>query len=192
MKSFSNNLLPHLGGYMNEGDPYTWMPDIWGYLLIKYNLNSVVDIGCGLGHNLSWFKNMNLEICGIEGMEDAIKKSVIPNDVILHDFTKGQLKLQKKYDLAISTEFVEHVESIYEKNWMSVLDSCEYFLMSHALPRQKGHHHVNCQESNYWIEKITSIGFKYDHELSTIFKNTNNRMHSKWGRNTLLFFKKNT
>jgi cyclopropane fatty-acyl-phospholipid synthase-like methyltransferase len=189
MKSFSNNLL-HLGGYMSEGDPYTWMPDIWGYLLIKYNLNSVVDIGCGIGHNLSWFKSMNLEICGIEGMEDAIKKSVIPNDVILHDFTKGQLTLQKKYDLAISTEFVEHVEEIYEKNWMSVLDSCEYFLMSHALPGQKGHHHVNCQESNYWIEKITSIGFKYDHELSTIFKNTNNRMLSKWGRNTLLFFKR--
>jgi hypothetical protein len=184
------NDLSHLGGYLNKGDPYTWTPDIWGYLVIKYNIQSVVDIGCGKGHNLSWFKSMNIDICGIEGHPDAIKDSVIPGNVVMHDFTQGPMTLDKRYDLALSTEFVEHVENIYENNWMSVLENCDLFLMCHAVPGQGGHHHVNEQPSEYWIEKIEAKGFKHNQELSTLFRNTTSRIPCKWGRNTLLFFER--
>ena len=185
-----DNSLRHLGGYLIDGDPYTWMPDIWGYLVIKYNLRSVVDIGCGKGHNLSWFKTMNLDICGIEGHPDAIKESVIPQHVIQHDFSLAPYFPNKKYDLALSTEFVEHVESRYEPNWMAILDSCQYFLMCHAVPGQGGHHHVNEQTSDYWIDRVSAKGFKYNAELSDIFRNTTKRIPCKWGRNTLLFFER--
>lgn len=185
-----NEDLRHLGGYLNDGDPYTWMPDIWGYLVIEYRINSVIDIGCGKGHNLSWFKSMNIKICGIEGHPDAIKNSVIPDDVTMHDFSKGPFIPKNKFNLALSTEFVEHVDQKYEENWMTVLDHCDYFLMCHAVPGQGGHHHVNEQTSEYWIERITSKKFSYNEKLSRRFRDTTKRMPTKWGRNTLLFFEK--
>lgn len=188
MKHSTN--LSHLGGYLSSGDPFTWMPDIWGFLLIKYELKSVIDIGCGMGYNLSWFQHQNLEICGVEGHPDAVENSVVPEHVIQHDFTLAEYVPRKNYDLAISTEFVEHVESQYENNWMRILDQCRYFLMCHAVPGQKGHHHVNCQTSEYWIERIQTRGFVHNSELTGKFRKTTERIPTKWGRNTLMFFEK--
>jgi hypothetical protein len=181
----------HLGGYHIKGDPYTWMPDIWGYLTIQYNIKSVIDIGCGTGINLSWFESMKIESLGLEGDTFAIENSEIKNRVVQHDFSQGPYRLDKNYNLAISTEFVEHVESIYEENWLSVVDSCDYFLMCHAVPGQGGHHHVNEQESEYWIKKLQERNFTYNENLSLTFRNTTKRYPTKWGRNTLLFFKNN-
>ena len=31
--------------------------------------------------------------------------------------------------------------------------------MTHALPGQGGHHHVNCQPPEYWIEKMARRGY---------------------------------
>jgi cyclopropane fatty-acyl-phospholipid synthase-like methyltransferase len=183
--------LTHLGGSHYTGDLNTWMPDIWGFLVFNYNINSVIDIGCGVGLNVQWFQSMGLEIMGIDGDPTAIEKSVIKDNLIIHDFTEKKIILNRNFDLAISTEFVEHVDQQYEEHWMSVLDNCKYFLMSHAVPGQKGHHHVNCQESNYWISRIASKNFKYNNEISQKFRNSINRYPTTWGRNTLLFFEKN-
>ena len=39
--------------------------------------------------------------------------------------------------------------------------------MTHAQPEQhEGHHHVNCQTDEYWIEKMYKIGFKIDRSLT--------------------------
>jgi hypothetical protein len=179
----------HLGGYNENGDIYTWMPDIWGYLLLKYNLKSVVDVGCGMGYNLKWFHDMRIDICGVEGHPDAVRDAVVPN-VILHDFTKGPVDLKRNFDLALSTEFVEHVHSQYEQNWLPVFDLCKYVLMCHAVPGQGGYHHVNEQPSEYWIERVTSRGFTHNQELTDLFRGTTKRVPSRWGRNTLLFFEK--
>jgi SAM-dependent methyltransferase len=181
----------HLGGYFIEGDPFTWMPDIWGFLLLTYDIHSVVDIGCGTGVNLSWFHSMKTECLGIEGDQFAIENSKIKNVLVQHDFSLGPYSLDRKFDLCISTEFVEHVEAIYEKNWLTVVDSSKYFLMCHAIPGQGGHHHVNEQSSEYWIEKLERRNFKHISELSTKFRNTTKRYPTKWGRNTLLFFENN-
>src|SRR5204862_8204394 len=35
-------------------------------------------------------------------------------------------------------------------------------LITHGLPNQKGHHHVNCQPGAYWIKRIESLGFTCD------------------------------
>jgi len=181
----------HLGGYFIEGDPNTWMPDIWGFLLLTYDIRSVVDIGCGTGVNLSWFNSMNVDSLGIEGDQYAIDNSKIKNLLVQHDFSIGPYVPNIKFDLCISTEFVEHVESIYEKNWLTVVDCCKYFLMCHAVPGQGGHHHVNEQPSEYWIEKLESRNFKYLSGLSTKFRNSIKRYPTKWGRNTLIFFENN-
>ena len=32
--------------------------------------------------------------------------------------------------------------------------------ITHALPGQGGHHHVNCQPAEYWIEKMAARGYR--------------------------------
>jgi len=32
--------------------------------------------------------------------------------------------------------------------------------MTHAVPGQAGHHHVNCQPAEYWVEKLATRGFR--------------------------------
>ena len=38
--------------------------------------------------------------------------------------------------------------------------------MTHGIPGQRGHHHVNCQWQEYWIEHIEARGFNYAEEDS--------------------------
>jgi hypothetical protein len=60
--------------------------------------------------------------------------------------------------------------------------------MCHAVPGQGGWHHVNEQTTDYWLDRFAEHGFKNDWETSLMFRNTNNRQGSGWGRPTLLFF----
>ncbi len=39
-------------------------------------------------------------------------------------------------------------------------------MMTFAEPGQTGWHHVNCQPAEYWIEKVTPLGFRFDEELT--------------------------
>jgi hypothetical protein len=32
--------------------------------------------------------------------------------------------------------------------------------MTHGLPGQEGHHHVNCQPTEYWLKHLADRGFK--------------------------------
>ena len=59
--------------------------------------------------------------------------------------------------------------------------------MTHAVPGQDGYHHVNCQLSNYWIEKVEKLGYRYNVSLSDYLRNLTNKIHVK---NTLLVFEK--
>lgn len=176
----------HLGGCLMDGDPLTFMPDIWIQLLETYEINSVLDIGCGPGKNLEWFQNKGLKVLGIEGWKEAIKHCKIP--VIEHDYTKGGLEINDNYDLCICTEFVEHVEQQFEQNWFKTILSAKYVLLCHGLPGQNGYHHVNCQNSTYWIERFEQNGYTINEELSKKFQLTG--LNVSYGRNTLMFFER--
>lgn len=176
--------MSHLGGAYEGGDPHTHTPDIWGWLLIEYDIKSVVDIGCGYGHNLKWFYEMGCDVKGIEGDPEAIEKNVLRDKVVVHDYTTGPLVMDNHYDLCLCTEFVEHVEQKYEDNWIATAKCASYFLMCHAVPGQGGHHHVNEQTKDYWEERLGREGFTLlDHFGYTCF-----RKPAPWGRNTLMLF----
>jgi hypothetical protein len=68
------------------------------------------------------------------------------------------------------------------------MHKCKYVLMCHAVPGQGGHHHVNERETDYWIERFGENGFKCDWITSLMFRETDKRQGSSWGRPTLLFF----
>ncbi len=68
------------------------------------------------------------------------------------------------FDLGYSVEFLEHVEEQYMDNYMYVFCGCKYVVCTAAPPGKRGHHHVNCQDTQYWIDIFAYYGFDYNEE----------------------------
>ena len=179
------------GGAILQGDSNTIMPDVWGYLLVKFNLKGVIDIGCGYGHTLKWFQEHGrCNIAGVDGDPDCKEQSVVDKGhIMLHDFTTGPLNYGVPFDLAWSAEFLEHVEEQFIPNFMPTFRLARYAVVTHAEPGQHGTHHVNCQTSEYWADKFAAYGFHHDPEETRLLRQTD-RWNACWGRRTLMFFKR--
>ncbi len=178
----------HLGGTALVGDPMTWMPDVWEYLIKKYDFNSMLDIGCGVGKNARWFHERGIVARGVEGFPDYLRHTVLPEGFVFpHDYTIGAFVPPEKYDLGWSSEFVEHVEEQFVPNFMATFKQCRFVCMTHATPGQGGYHHVNEQPSEYWISQMNNAGFEHLAEDSAWMQATGPNTH--YGRRTLMLFK---
>lgn len=80
----------------------------------------------------------------------------------------SRITRKKWVDLVWSCEFVEHVEEQFVRNFLATFACAKYVLMSHALPGQDGHHHVNCRSADYWIGALAAIGYKHDETLTQV------------------------
>jgi SAM-dependent methyltransferase len=150
---------PHLGGNIDGGDSFTSCPLVWGWFINHLAIETVLDVGCGQGHALRYFANIGCSVLGIEGLPSNAAKSELP--VIVNDIQATTLQVHG-IDLVWCCELVEHIEEQYLCNLLPLLTCGKYLAMTHAEPKQVGHHHVNCQPQEYWIEKITACGFNFD------------------------------
>jgi SAM-dependent methyltransferase len=145
----------HLGGNFIEGDPATFSPSAWQYLINKFNLKSVLDVGSGRGYAGQWFLEKGLSVVAIDGLHDNVANSIIPS--IEHDLTKAPFL--HVTDFVNCVEVVEHIEEAFLDNLLDTLCSGKILLMTHAIPGQDGWHHVNCQNSEYWINHLKVRNF---------------------------------
>ncbi len=166
----------HLGGYIRgrqsavstvyryeHGDPETWTPELWCWAYETLGVRSVIDVGCGEGHAARFFRELGCRVVGVDGSWQAQRDSVIGDQHVRHDYTQGLYLPGDEFDLVWSSEFVEHVEERYLGNFFATFDSGRrYLMMTFAFPGQPGHHHVNCQPAEYWLEKLARLGFDYD------------------------------
>jgi len=160
----------HLGGYIQGGDPATYFPDLWSWLVEEYGVCSMVDVGCGEGYACGYFSSLGCEAIGIDGV-DQTETWGHEASFIVHDYTKGRLglsKLEFEVDLCWSCEFVEHVEERFVPNFLETLQCARFVLMTHAEPGQQGYHHVNCQTADYWRGVMSAIGYRWDRQLTAI------------------------
>lgn len=128
----------------------------------KYNVKSMLDIGCGQGCQTALAQKLGIDAYGIDG-DFAIKRK-FPN-FILHDYTTGPYDFKDQtFDLVWSVEFVEHVEEEYLPNFMKNMQLGKTVIMTFAPPGKAGHHHVNCRPAEYWIDIFKQYGFKHDVE----------------------------
>lgn len=156
----------HLGGFLVGGDPFSWTPKVWDYLIAEFHPESVLDVGCGEGHAAQYFLDLGLDAHGVDGSDEAQQSTVLPADrFISYDFASPSIppaELVRPFDLIWTCEFLEHVEEKWLGNVLSVLARGSIVAVTHALPNQDGYHHVNCRELEYWIEQMRVVGLQYD------------------------------
>ena len=169
----------HLGGYLSarhpnaeklnatQGDPATYTPELWKWMVTSLSLSSMLDVGCGEGHTAAIFRSLGCRVCGVDGSSRALRDSVIPDAHLIHDYTLGPFSPGADYDLVWSCEFVEHVEPRFVNHFLTTFSAAtRYLFMTAAPPGQPGWHHVNCQPESYWIRLLETIGFYYDAALT--------------------------
>ena len=155
MKIVEDVFRPDLGGNIRHGDTNSWSPRLWRYLVDRFGVSSILDVGCGEGHSTKFFHRLGLVAHGVDGSMDNIRKSVFP--IALHDLLKGPYVMP--VDLVWCCEVAEHIDPAFVENFIATLANGRVIAMTHAMPGQIGHHHVNCQPPEYWIEWMARYNY---------------------------------
>jgi SAM-dependent methyltransferase len=162
-------LPPHLGGHFGNTNMDEATLD---YLIARYNVKSMLDVGCGPGGMLDAAERRKLFVQGIDG--DRFMAEADPR-IFCHDYTTGPTWLYfdrivfertVRYDLIWCTEFVEHVAAEYQDNYLATFDAGRVLFLTAAPPGFPGHHHVNCQPQEYWIDLLSARGWALDDEAT--------------------------
>jgi SAM-dependent methyltransferase len=117
-----------------------------------FDINSVVDIGCGIGTWLSACKDLGItDLLGVDG--DYVNRDQLlieQNQFAAFDIAK-KIDINRKFNLAISLEVGEHLPHKSAENYVkSLVNLSDVILFSAAIPYQGGENHVNCQWPEYW------------------------------------------
>jgi len=150
--------LPDLGGNGRHGDIGTFCPRLWRFLVERFAVRSVLDVGCGEGHAVAFFRYMGLIAHGIDGLPLNVKRAVTP--ISLHDIRDRPYIMP--VDLVWSCEVAEHIDEDKVDNYIKTLANGKIIAMTHAQPGDGGHHHVNNQPKEYWIKKLNAAGYDLD------------------------------
>ena len=145
-----------LGGNLHHGDAQTITPGLWRALIDRFAPRSILDVGAGEGHALAFFNRMGVVAHGFDGLMRNVTAAKFP--IALHDLKTGPYIYP--CDLVHCVEVVEHVDEAYLDNLLTTLANAPVIVMTHALPDQRGHHHVNAQPEAYWIGNLSDRGYK--------------------------------
>lgn len=146
-----------LAGTAIHGDESSFFPEMWSMLIHEVPIKSMIDLGCGVGKCVKFFDDHKVDAWGIDGSKEVYNHSGMKHRFLIHDFYDGPY-LKKEGDLVHTCEFLEHIDEKYLPN---VFDTIKFanpklFVSCASLPKKGGHHHVNCQNVQYWIEKVES------------------------------------
>ncbi|NTF59384.1 class I SAM-dependent methyltransferase [Agrobacterium rhizogenes] len=144
----------HLGGNIKYGDPFTHCPSALKYLVSRFAIRSALDIGSGTGYAADFLHKQGVGVLAVDGLRENVLKAVYPT--LLHDLTLSPI--QCSVDFVFCQEVVEHIREEHLGNVLSSLCCGKIIVMTHGLPGQRGHHHVNLQPPKYWIDHLEDRG----------------------------------
>ena len=147
---------PDLGGNLHHGDDRSFCPVLWRHLIERFAIDSVLDVGCGEGHAVHWFRRAGLIAMGIDGLSDNVDRAVTP--IARHDLTTGPFVMPVV--MVWSCEVAEHIDEAHVDHYLDTLSNGIVVAMTHATPGQGGYHHVNEQPWQYWAEKMYDRGYE--------------------------------
>lgn len=148
---------PHVGGNIYQGDPWTFAPSVWRYLIDRFCVRSVLDVGSGRGHAAHWLSKNG---CSVVAIDASIENVLTAHYPTVHcDLLNGPLTCP--VDLVHCQEVAEHIPEAHLSSFISTLCNGEVIVMTHGEPGQPGHHHVNCQPADYWLKHLAASGYNY-------------------------------
>lgn len=165
---------PHCGGNIAGGDPSTYTPELWRWLRETYNIQSVLDVGCGEGRAVRWWQDNHIIAHGIDGLKTNIDRC--PPACWICDITnnqevnKAKTNIARQYDLVWCCEVAEHIEEKYMENLMYFLSRGRVIAITTAKPGQDGYHHVNCKSDDYWIATFKNYKYEFDNTGTMLAK----------------------
>jgi len=178
MSKFSNKNY-NIGGSFNKTHIDKGVLDLF---MDKYKIKSMLDIGCGTGGMVKLALSKGINAIGVEGDGSLDFET---NNIILFNFVKSEFKLNTKFDLGWSVEFVEHVKEEYIKNYMSAFNRCKFVLITFSEKEEK--YHINLQNSKYWKNKFEEYKFKFLPETTKLVKENSTMERDFIRKNGLVF-----
>lgn len=125
-------------------------------------VRSAVDLGCGVGTWLSVLREKGAdEVQGLDGGWVDQDLLAIPRGSFRQvDLSAGDVRLPRRYDLAISLEVAEHLPAERARDFVASLTALsDFVLFSAAVPYQGGINHVNEQWQHYWAALFAERGY---------------------------------
>lgn len=154
----------HLGGFIQK-DYMTISQNMWNYMLGPLAVKSLVDVGCGKGYSASYFREQGARVLCVEGSRDAIKSSLLPRaNIVEHDFSLGPYWPSSTYDVAYSTEFMEHLGRQHIRHYIGTFKKSALIMFSASA--WGGWHHVEVHDQYWWIARFEAAGFVYSMQLT--------------------------
>lgn len=123
----------------------------------------VLDLGCGLGYFVKYFRDKGIDAWGVEASDLGVSFQA-PGYQIQQDISRS-FDLKEKYDLAVCLEVVEHIPREFENIVFDniVRHMSRYLLFSGATPGQQGTGHVNERQESYWFSHLVRRGLILRH-----------------------------
>lgn len=122
---------PYLGGNIigsyrykditYEGDCNSFTPDLWDYLISKFNVKSVLDVGCGAGYTSKYFLDRGCSVTAIDGLRFNIEQCCRGIIGVVCDLQDGPFISKTAHDLVWSCEVAEHIDARYVMNFVNTL-----------------------------------------------------------------------
>jgi SAM-dependent methyltransferase len=143
-------------------------------------INSVVDVGCGIGPWAAEFlANGVPDVWGVDG--DYVPRSQLripPERFLARDLT-NPLPFDRTFDLAVCLEVAEHLPASRAAGLVADLTTmAPSVLFSAAIPGPSGTHHINSQYLPYWVELFQGRGYEAIDPIRPQI----------WGKDSVLWF----
>jgi hypothetical protein len=126
-----------------------------------FPVNSVVDVGCGVGAWLRAFsRNGVRDYLGIDGDHVPLGLLSIPADRFRTADLRNLSTIGRRFDLACSLEVAEHLPADCARKFVELLTTAApVVLFSAAIPYQGGTEHINEQWQIYWHALFAKRGY---------------------------------
>ena len=175
------SLPEHLGGHKNITHLDEGALD---HMIRILNVKSMLDIGCGPGGMVELAKSKGLDAYGIDGDFEVERPKKTKKFIKIHDYEVGPSDFDKQVDLVWSVEFLEHVWEKYQDNYMKDFQRGKFVIVTYAPVGKAGHHHVNCNTQEYWIDVFKKYGFSYDANMTRMIREASTMGRFKRNKST--------
>jgi SAM-dependent methyltransferase len=146
----------------------------------QYHPATAIDVGCGTGALLLALRDLGVSVSGLERSRAALEickrrgLDVMPFDL------ESNAPFESKSDVVISAEVAEHLPERFADRFVDLLcAAAPVVIVTAAIPGQRGTDHVNEQPNEYWIEKFERRGFRFEAQLTAIWRDS-------WRKNGVL------